>query len=848
MKFFNKFSDSTFRFVYIAIAIFCFIILGLIFVNTMIVERITVDDCLWVEQLQKEGEGQGREYSRLDSAVYIIQITPGGVADEAGIKNGDVLVAINGRLFKGSFEAQDILNEFDNETIVYTILRGNEVLNLPIYVYKFFNTQFLIFSIFGFCFIIVGLLVGYSKPKEFTSKLFFFLGCTAAFGVVAYSNVNFITTRTEAFISWLLAACTVIFPPMFLHFFLSYPVKYQFRNRRIVIFILYGLNLAFFLQQFILVNVLKISFASWIARISFTSLYIIAGVVFLIISYRRVTQDSPLKKALGIVLFGTILTAAGIIYFFSIQFSTNVPLFLQNPLLLLPSFLIVAAPLSFGYSIFKYKILDTEFIVKRGIVFAILTTFIICVYLLIVFVLNSLLSGYLRDNGQLIIILSIVVIILSFDYINKKVHQFVDKQFYKERYNYRQSLLDFTQELPYLKNINEILKKISSSVQEVMGISKVSLWIKDVEYEKLLDKNFSDYFGDKYDEIANRSFDDMLLYLYRDNKEPVLLYDANLNEMAIPDEWKNIIKQQGIVLSTPIFFKNKLIGAVNFGDKASNKAFTEEDIDLLKTLASQCAISFENSRLQQEELSKEKIEDELKIARQIQEESKPVDEHNIAGLDIFSYSQPARMIGGDFYDLIKLSEDKILLVVADVSGKGIPAALNMSKIQTMLQFASGVYQTPKILLTELNKLIHEKIERKSFVTMVVALFDLKEKKVRIARAGHNPALVSKNNEVNILLTKGMGLGLESESLFENTLEEEVLDLSDDSLFIFYSDGLTEARNEKKQEFTTNNVIEIVKNFRNFDSKTIVKELVNSVKKFTGFAEQHDDITLVVVKT
>lgn len=840
MKFFSKFSDSTYRFFYVSIAVGVFMCLAVSFVSVMVVQRFTVDDCLWVEKFD------GRE--PLDSAVYIVQITPGGVADEAGIKNEDILVAINGKLFKGSFEAQDILNTFDNETIVYTILRGNQALNIPIHVYKFFNTQFLIFSIFGFCFLIVSLLVGYSKPKEFTSKLFFFLGCTCSLGVLIYSNFTLPGQNVSNIIIWIMTICSILFPPMFLHFFLSYPVKYEFRNRKVIIWILYGLNIALFIQQYILLSVLKLNIAWWIFKLVVTLSYVFLGVVFLYISYRKVT-DNSLKKAIGIVLLGTILTTSGIAYYFAVQFfSGNLPIFLQNPLLLLPSLLVIAGPLTFGYSIFKYKILDTEFIVKRGIVFAILTTFIIGVYLTIVFVLNSLLSGYLRDNGQLIIILSIVVIILSFDYINKKVHQFVDKQFYKERYNYRQSLLDFTQELPYLKNINEILKKISLSVQDVMGISKVSLWIKDEEYEKLLDKNFNDYFGDKYNEIGSKSFDDMLLYLYKDNKEPVLLYGANVNEMQIPEEWKTLIKHQGIVLSTPIFFKNKLIGAVNYGDKASGKAFTEEDIDLLKTLASQCAISFENSRLQQDELSKEKIEEELKVARQIQEDSKPLEEHNLPGLDIYSYSQPARMIGGDFYDLIKISEDKLLLVVADVSGKGIPAALNMSKIQTMLQFASGVYQSPKILLTELNKLIHEKIDKKSFVTMIVALFDLKEKKVRIARAGHNPALFSKNNDIRILLSKGMGLGLESESLFENTLEETVLDIDDDSLFIFYSDGLTEARNEKKQEFTTNNVIEIIKNFRNFDSKTIVKELVNSVKKFTGFAEQHDDITLVVVKT
>lgn len=124
------------------------------------------------------------------------------------------------------------------------------------------------------------------------------------------------------------------------------------------------------------------------------------------------------------------------------------PNFLVQPWLYVPCSLVLAIPISFGFAIVKYRILDTEFIVKRGLVFGIVTAFIVGVYLLLVLVLDSLLGRLLPDNKQVITIAMIVIVTFSFDFVNNKVKMFVDKQLYRERYNYRKSLLEFSEELP----------------------------------------------------------------------------------------------------------------------------------------------------------------------------------------------------------------------------------------------------------------------------------------------------------------------------------------------------------------------------------------------------------------
>ena len=268
---------------------------------------------------------------------------------------------------------------------------------------------------------------------------------------------------------------------------------------------------------------------------------------------------------------------------------------------------------------------------------------------------------------------------------------------------------------------------------------------------------------------------------------------------------------------------------------------------MLSTLAMQSAICFENSKLRIEEIDKQKIEEELKIAKGIQIGLLPKHDFHIDKLDITGYSEPAKIIGGDYYDLIKLSDKKLILVIADVSGKGIPAALYMSKVQAMIQFATQMFESPKDILIEVNRQIYEQIDRKSFVTMVIALFDLENMTVKISRAGHNPVLFSKNGTIEILKNNGLGLGLEKGKFFEPNLEETSLKISEGNLFIFYTDGLNEAMNSSKAEIGLDNVIGIIKENKNKPSIDIQNNLLESVSAFRGNAEQNDDMTMVIVK-
>jgi serine phosphatase RsbU (regulator of sigma subunit) len=843
MKLNNNISENKLRFIYAIIALFFLVLSLMSFYNNMFAKKMTTDDCLW-----KSVNGN----ENYDSSLYITQIIPGGVADEAGLKDGDILIAINGQKFIGTTNAMFILNKYSNEIIAYTIIRNGIIYNVNIWVYKYFNLLFLITWLLGIGFLCVGLMVGYSKPKELTSKLFFFLGCTASVGLISSSSplgYTFILDYTGIgkllyiIVYFMFIFCFLFFSSLLMHFLLTFPLKYNFKHRRNIIRLIY--IIPFLYPLFVIINGIIYKHGSIIFNFSVfliqLLIYLFIGIFLFRISYKKVT-DTTLKKSLKIINIGFLIGLTGIIYNIILSLKQK-PNFLVSTLLMLPCILVLAIPFSFGFSIFKYRILDTEFVVKKGLVFGIVTAIIIGLYFLVIYSLDNFLKGYIQGRSQFITIAFILLFTFTFDYVNKRAKEFVDKQFYRERYNYRKSLLAFSRNLSFINNINELLDRICDSVKTTMEIKEINLWLNDKYYYNLLDNDTICKNYKNYDDFV----DTAMHKLFLNKKLPVQLNEANLYEHNLTVEECKAILKNHITLSIPIILKNKLIGTLNFGPKPSGKAYSDEDIDLLKTFAVQSAICFENSRLKIEEINNQKIEEELKIAKNIQIGLLPKKDFQMNRLDISGFSEPAKIIGGDFYDFIKLSDNKLILVIGDVSGKGIPAALYMSKVQAMIQFATQMFENPRDILIEVNKQIYEQIDRKSFITMVIALFDLKNMTVKISRAGHNPVLFSNNGQIDVLKNYGLGLGLEKGKFFDPNLEETTININPGNMFLFYSDGLNEAMNPLRNEFGLSNVIKVLSDNKSKSSKEIQKHLLESVSEFRGKAEQNDDITFVVVK-
>ncbi|MFZ4590576.1 MAG: SpoIIE family protein phosphatase [Ignavibacteria bacterium] len=820
MKFLNKYSENTLRFFIIVISLYALILAGIPIFNSIFTRRLTVDD----SAKNEVADSSGRRY------LEVVIVYPNGVSEKAGLKPGDKILELNGKKTESLDKFQVTISSISaGEKGYYLVERKGEILQIVIPVYKYFHLIFYIFSVLGLGFLVNGFFVGISKPKELTSQLFFIFGAISSIGFTIYGGVWYYV-GSESFLMYNYYIAGVFVYPLLFHFFTVYPIFVDFKRRKLKIFLIYFYSALLGLPGILpeMFSFLKEQ-SPVVLILNYTPLLFVVGALIIFIrSYTKI-KSPDLKEPLRVLVIGMVIGFIGLIYYYFV-FSLFVAKLGLNPVYRLPTMLVLAIPITFGYSIYKYRILDTEFFVKRGIVFTLATGITITAYLLAINLLDTLFDYYQFRNKQLITVLTIILVIFSFSYITKLIKSFVDKRFYKSRYNYRKSLLDFSSELCCLNSIDDVTSQLNTTLRATMGIKNLEVWIKDINGQ------------------SDKAMDNVYLYLYLKDKNPKFLFDVNLFEGKFPEVYKRYFKDRGIVLSLPVLMKDTLIGSINLGEKPENSPYTEEDIDLLKTICSNISIVYENSRLRLAEIKKNKIEEELKVAKNIQEGLLPNTNFNFDRLEISCSSQPARIIGGDFYDVIKLDDDKVLVVIADVSGKGLPAALYMAKVQALIRFASRIFKTPKEIISEVNKQVYDKFEKKSFVTVSLGLFDLKTNKVRFIRAGHNPAIFARNGSIELLNTRGIGLGLDRDDLFNKNLDEYEIQLDKESLLLFYTDGLNEAMNSHKEEFGMERLINVVKQNRGLRPAEISNTLSEEVRNFVSHAEQHDDITLVVVKT
>jgi hypothetical protein len=246
---------------------------------------------------------------------------------------------------------------------------------------------------------------------------------------------------------------------------------------------------------------------------------------------------------------------------------------------------------------------------------------------------------------------------------------------------------------------------------------------------------------------------------------------------------------------------------------------------------------------------RERLQRELEIAKEVQMSFLPRTDPKFPGLEIASRCVPALEVGGDYYDFVVSGDKKIGIIIGDVSGKGTQAAFYMTLTKGFLKALTRIAYTPANFLTELNSLFYENVERGTFISMVYGVIDLENKNIKIARAGHNPVIVKNSLKgfTEFLNSSGMALGLEKGHIFNRSIKEVEVPFSSGDIFVFYTDGFTEAMNKLNEEFGEKRLVSSVENNSMLHADQILDNILKDVHKFIGKADQHDDMTMVIVK-
>lgn len=847
----NKLKSLLLRYRTNLIVILSLILIGIALVNiyfTLEVRVTSNDECLWIN----------KKVTKDSTAIFFDLVKVEGVTWNAGIRDGDQLLAIDGKTLSHTFQAQEILNTFDSgEYADYKVMRNGQIINTKVYVKKLIPFGNLASSLSALFWMLIGFIVLTAKPDGRIHRLFYILGVLVVltslhallpnYGDIVKLSEDFGILAEGIIILWLIALCYM--PFWINYFFWNFPTPFEFVNKKWVKRVVFQLPalLAIILITFVglgyynvIRGMISYNMIQWLGY--FTLFANFTAWIALIVQYRRIESAEKKKPILLMILALAFGIAIGI---YSAQIAPALAdTIFNSPEYFAPIILIAVVPLIFAYAIFKYQLMDVSVVIRNTIVYGTATVTVAAIYFFVIYIAGQSISSFLGVENQGIIAgIFFIIFALVFQSTKDKFQQFLTKKFYPEQFAHQQVLIDLSNELAIVAGLEKILVLMKNTFVDALRINTFGILVRDKDGNlSLVDSVGIKNTECKITESRITSFIKEKLLI---TKHPAIeQYDF---KTVLPDDKAESLVEEGIHTIIPMMAKGKLVGLLLFGLKHSGSRFAGKDLELLWAAANQAAISIENARLYKSEVEKQKIERDLDLARKIQQGLLPQCIPDMKGLDICGQMIPAMQVGGDYFDLIQISDSKLFVIVGDVSGKGLSASLYMTKLQTMIKLSCMDDKTPKEILVDINRRIYEELDKSWFVTITLALFDIEERKLTFCRAGHMPILLASNGTVLAYRTQGLGVGIEKGLIFEKSLIEEEVSLKPGQIFAFFTDGITEAMNERSELFGDDKLNEILKNKSQVRSAEIVDEVWHSVETFRGTAEISDDMTMVVVK-
>jgi sigma-B regulation protein RsbU (phosphoserine phosphatase) len=401
--------------------------------------------------------------------------------------------------------------------------------------------------------------------------------------------------------------------------------------------------------------------------------------------------------------------------------------------------------------------------------------------------------------------------------------------------------------------INEIATAINSTmtIEQIVQLM-VQKCVKHMNVEQasvmlLEDTDISKAFhtmvrqSDSRSEVLPYRLNNQLTGWMLKNKTPLVVNDLMSDPRFVKDESVQLTISS--LLSVPLISKGEMIGIITVFNKKSGE-FDNNDKRLLSIIATQSAQVIENARLLEEEQQLFVFQEELRTAAEIQNKLLPQEPPLIECFDIAGKSIPAKTVGGDYFDFMKTDYQQLMFCLADVTGKGLPAALLMANTQATIRGQAINTSSPAKSVANANRLIHHNTGMGKFVTLFYGLLDCHKFQIKYCNAGHDHPMLFRNGKLHDRLTTG---GLVLGFLPEYDYQEDAIFLEPGDVLVIYSDGVTEAMNENDEEFGEDRIQEIVENNYRLSAKEMVEHIISAVRDHAGRVSQSDDITLMVIR-
>jgi sigma-B regulation protein RsbU (phosphoserine phosphatase) len=408
-------------------------------------------------------------------------------------------------------------------------------------------------------------------------------------------------------------------------------------------------------------------------------------------------------------------------------------------------------------------------------------------------------------------------------------------------------LLDITKKISRSLDLQEVLNLVMDTLDSLIPYDAAGIFVVKCRDESLVvpGENPCEFQaeavrGYDIDELTNLhlKLGEGLIGQVALTGEPITSHDVRNNPNYI-----NARSQTRSEMVAPIISNTEVIGVFDLESDDLN-AYSEDDLQVLVLLASQVAIIIEKVMLHEQLIEKKRLEGQLEVARQVQLELLPAKDPQLEGFDISAYNFPTEEVSGDYYDWVKIYEDQIGLVIADVSGKGVPAALLMAFLRASLRAATHIGYSPHISMAKVNYLLWESIERNQFVTAFYGILDVTNKTLTYTNAGHNPpVLLDKNGNSTFIERGSVPLGVFRDTRYH----EYYLTMTPGDLLVLYTDGVTEANNSHGEEFGRERLAAAVRKHRKLGARELITTVHKEVLDWTEGLGATDDVTFFVIK-
>jgi len=560
-------------------------------------------------------------------------------------------------------------------------------------------------------------------------------------------------------------------------------------------------------------------------------IYFIGAIAFMLMGYRSL-QGTHLKKQVGLVIWG-IRVSVGLYAIAFIFPRLNLIHTSRIVAHLLTTTALFIGIGSIGWAIIRYQFMDIRLFIRRGLIFSFTSVLVIGLYL----VFYSQGKQWMRSIfGFEIPVFEMVFLLIALLFFQPLFHIFerlTENLLLRDSRDFRNVLMGLSHDIMTTIDISKLHEKMISTLKEVLGLNYAGMMIRADSGEYCCER-----------EGKRLCFSPDTQWITRlKEKKGALGYDELVRQVTGEEDLEDLRRLDAYLL-VPMRHRDTLVGILCLGKKVTRARYTTEDMTLLSVLSDQAAIALENARLYQETLEKQRMEEELKVARDIQQNLLPKDTFHDPDFELSGFNLPSKEVGGDYYDYITLENGTIGIAIGDISGKGIPAAILMSNLQAALRVSARGFSSSRRVMAQVNRQIVETTSPEKFATFFYGVYHPKRGWFEYTNAGHNfPVVRHKNGDLTLLKKGGLVIGVKKDFEYHS----EKLRLKSGDTMLFYTDGVTEAMNSSGEEFGEDRLFTALLNEKTVSPKELIEGILTHVSAFTGGCMQNDDLTMVVLQ-